>query len=79
MARKRAPDVVASTLEDYAARGVFRGFSVGSERNGRRCFRFTWLTPKPMSVSYEAASGLLSFRNLLPRPRTGASTRGGRA
>jgi hypothetical protein len=66
MARGRAPDVVANTLEQYAARGVFRGFSVGPERNGRRRFRFIWLTPKPMSISYEPASGLLSFRNLLP-------------
>jgi hypothetical protein len=66
MARERGLEVVARALERYAARGVFRRFSVRPERGGRRRFRFTWLTPRPMSVTYEPASGQLAFRNLLP-------------
>jgi hypothetical protein len=67
MARDHRHDAVANALEQYAARGVFRGFAVGPQRNGRREFHFTWLTPHPMTITYEPAARLLTFRHLLPR------------
>src|SRR5262245_26675447 len=34
--------VVTRLLEDYAARGVFRGFSAGEVREGQATFRILW-------------------------------------
>jgi hypothetical protein len=62
----RGTDAVAAALRRYAARGVFRGFSMLPDRNGRREFRFVWLTPRPMTISYDPKSHRLDFRNLLP-------------
>lgn len=66
MRADRGTEAVSGALQRYAARGVFRGFSILPERNGRRNFRFTWLTRQPMTIAYEPKSRRLSFRNLLP-------------
>ena len=62
----RGTAAVAGALQHYAARGVFRGFSMGPVRGGRHDFRFTWLTRQPTVVSYERSSRALTFRRLLP-------------
>jgi len=66
MRADRGTEAVSAALQRYAARGVFRGFSVLPDRKGRRDFRFTWLTRQPMTLAYDRASHRLDFRNLLP-------------
>ena len=61
-----ATDRVALALRRYADRGVFRGLSVAAGRGGRQNFSFTWLTRRPMALSYEPKSGALVFKDLLP-------------
>jgi hypothetical protein len=57
---------VALALQRYADRGVFRGLSVNAGRGGRQIFSFTWLTRRPMALTFEPKSGALVFKDLLP-------------
>jgi hypothetical protein len=57
---------VAASLQRYADRGVFRGLSVSDGRNGRREFRFLWLTRTPMLVTYDPGASTLAFPRLIP-------------
>ena len=57
---------VRERLQAYADRGVFRGFAEKPARGGRRRFTFLWLAPTPFTLTYDAASGALAFRDLLP-------------
>ena len=59
-------DEVAQALQRYADRGVFRGFSARRGRGGRLEFQFTWLTRRPMTLTYESPRRALTFKNLLP-------------
>jgi hypothetical protein len=59
-------DGVALALQRYADRGVFRGLSMTAGRGGRQHFSFTWLTRRPMSLTFEPKSGALVFKDLLP-------------
>lgn len=63
---------VGRTLQAYADRGVFRGFSERLGRAGRREFRFEWLTRRPVAVTFEAKTGRLTFRDLLPNVGRGS-------
>jgi hypothetical protein len=58
--------VVRERLQAYADRGVFRGFSEQTPRDGRHRFRFSWLGTKPMSLDYTPATGTFLFHRLLP-------------
>lgn len=58
-------DAVTAALQDYADRGVFRGFSVTQER-GRRVFRFLWLSRQTMTLTYDPRTAVLSFARLFP-------------
>jgi hypothetical protein len=61
-----AIDAVRDSLQRYADRGVFGGFSA---RTGRQCateFRFTWLVPGAMSLTFDPAASTLTFNLLLP-------------
>ncbi len=58
---------IAATLQGYAARGVFSGFSSHARARGREEFAFTWLTRAPMRLSYDARSSRLRFIDLWPR------------
>jgi hypothetical protein len=62
----QAADRVALALQRYADRGVFRGLSVAPGRAGRQTFSFTWLTRRPMALTFEPKSGALLFKDLLP-------------
>ena len=66
-----ARDVAAvrRRLQTYADRGVFRGYAEQSPRAGRYYFRFLWLADRPFKLTYEPASGTLTFTNVLPHVR----------
>jgi hypothetical protein len=57
---------IALALQRYADRGVFRGLSVAAGRGGRQIFSFTWLTRRPMALTFEPKTGALVFKDLLP-------------
>lgn len=57
---------VRARLQEYAARGVFRGLAERPARRGRYEFTFRWLAPSPFTLRYDPASGTLAFPDLLP-------------
>jgi hypothetical protein len=57
-----ALNVVRESLQAYADRGVFRGFS--EIRKGR--FKFIWMANHQMELSVDTAKGELKFKQLLP-------------
>lgn len=59
-------DDVRRCLQDYADRGVFRGYAEQPERRGKIVFRFTWLARQPYDLSYEPENGRFVFLNALP-------------
>ena len=62
-----AAATVRKALQQYADRGVFRGFSeTRGRRSGTQEFRFTWLTREPMVLSHDSAAATLTFKELLP-------------
>ena len=67
-AKKTERDLAAvrRRLQDYADRGVFRGYAETSAPAGKYHFRFLWLADQPFKLTYEPASGTLTFTNVLP-------------
>ena len=61
-----AAATVRKALQQYADRGVFRGFSATRGRSSTQEFRFTWLTRAPMVLSHDGAAATLTFKELLP-------------
>jgi hypothetical protein len=55
-------NVVRESLQTYADRGVFRGFS--EVKAGH--FTFVWLLHHPMELIVDTAKGALRFKQLLP-------------
>lgn len=55
-----------AVLQQYADRGVFRGFSARTGRSGVQEFRFTWLTREPIVLRYDPRASSLLFKALLP-------------
>jgi hypothetical protein len=66
---RRGVDRITETLQQYADRGVFRGFNV-TRHDGRREYRFTWLTRRPTTIEYDLAARALTFRGLFPAVRS---------
>ena len=64
--RYNGASAVAKSLQRYADRGVFRGLSTSEAKNGRREFRFLWLTCEPMHVTYDPVGSSLTFTHLFP-------------
>ncbi len=58
--------IVSAALQQYADRGVFRGFSVAKATGGRYEYTFTWLMQRPFTLVYDPARRVLSFRELFP-------------
>lgn len=56
---------VDATLQSYADRGVFRGFSAEDARGTRR-YRFTWLARRPVTATFTRSTSTLSFTQLFP-------------
>ncbi len=65
-AHEKGIAAVRHCLQEYADRGVFRGYSERSERLNRLGFRFSWLARDPYHLRYEADSGTFTFLNVLP-------------
>ena len=55
-------EVVCESLQGYADRGVFRGFS--ESKPGQ--FKFVWLLQHPMELQLDATNQELRFKQLLP-------------
>jgi hypothetical protein len=53
---------VRYSLQGYADRGVFRGFSEVKKSE----FKFVWMTQKPIELSVDARNHVLRFKQLLP-------------
>jgi hypothetical protein len=65
-------EMVRSSLQAYADRGVFRGYSEGRFRNGKASFSFLWMTPRRLDLSVDTGKGTLTFRDLLPNVPSGS-------
>ncbi|MBM3773192.1 MAG: hypothetical protein FJW27_18280 [Acidimicrobiia bacterium] len=59
-------DAVDATLQTYADRGVFRGFSATDASGGLRHYRFIWLTRRPTKVTLAPQRRLLTFVRIFP-------------
>jgi hypothetical protein len=59
-------EVVAETLEHYARRGVFRGFSRGPVKNGKAAFRMVWHRDRVFDLIFDANRGTMRFPLVLP-------------
>lgn len=59
-------DVVREALEEYAARGVFRGFSCGPVRNGKASFKMMWHRDQMFEFLVDLEKGTLRFPLVLP-------------
>jgi hypothetical protein len=55
-------EIVRGSLQAYADRGVFRGFSEIKEGH----FKFTWMVNHQMELSVDTAKQALRFKRLLP-------------
>jgi len=62
----RVLNSVSRTLDGYAGRGVFRGYTAEPGPRGTRRFRFLWLTRRPMTIQLDPARGRLVFQDLFP-------------
>lgn len=59
--------MVSGILEQYAARGLFRGFSRGPVQGGRASFKMLWHRDRFFELVLDARKSTLSFRAVLPR------------
>jgi hypothetical protein len=59
-------EIVAETLEGYAQRGVFRGFSRESQRGEKAMFRMLWHRDRIFELMFDAQKNSLRFPLLLP-------------
>ena len=62
----RQVEAVAETLENYARRGVFRGFSQGPLRNGKIAFRMVWHLDRAFDLIFDSNRGTMRFPSVLP-------------
>ncbi len=58
--------LVAETLENYAQRGVFRGFSRGPVRQGKASFKMVWHRDQTFELVFDAQKNTLRFPLVLP-------------
>ena len=59
-------ETVARTLEEYAARGVFRGFSRGPVNNGKAAFKIMWHRDCMFEFVFDSTKNTMRFPLLLP-------------
>ena len=53
-------------MQEYADRGVFRGFRATPGSRGRVEYQFTWLFRRPMSAVFDPRRRVLTFAALFP-------------
>ena len=63
---ERTADDVERSLRRYADRGVFRSFSTGGARGGKRKFSFDYLSPRRIELVFDPRTGSLTLPRLLP-------------
>ncbi len=59
-------ETVAGTLEEYAARGVFRGFSRGPVNNGKATFKIVWHRDCLFEFVFDSKRNTMRFPLVLP-------------
>jgi len=59
-------EIVGDTLEHYAQRGFFRGYSRISESSGKALFRIRWHHEKFFDIQYDVKTNTIKFPVLLP-------------
>ena len=59
-------ETVARTLEEYAARGVFRGFSRGPVNNGKAAFKIMWHRDCMFEFVFDSKKNTMRFPLVLP-------------
>jgi len=59
-------DAVGSTLEEYAERGVFRGFSRGGAKNGKEHYKMMWHRDTMFELILDAEKQTLRMPVVLP-------------
>ena len=64
-------DLVRSSLENYAQRGVFSGFGQADGPGGKTVFSFIWLHNRHMELTLEPANEALRFDRILPGVKAG--------
>ncbi len=76
--RHLAPDgrgsaeVVAGILENYARRGVFRGFSPGPISKGKVTYRIVWHFDRVFELTFDIESKKMRFPSVLPKVPAGS-------
>ena len=67
-AKKKEPSVALVTriLEGYAAKAVFRGFSVGRVEKDAATYRMVWHHDRPFELRLDARNKTLRFADALP-------------
>lgn len=63
---KNAISTVTAVLENYAQRGIFRGFSRGPAASGKASFRMTWHRDRQFELILDVARKTLRFPLVLP-------------
>lgn len=58
--------LVGAILENYAARGVFRGFGPGPARKGKATFKIMWHRDRNFEFVVDLAKQTMSFPVVLP-------------
>jgi hypothetical protein len=64
--------VVTATLESYARRGVFRGFSEAARSKTTVEYRLRWHHDQVFELIFDAAKNTLRFPHLLPNVASGS-------
>jgi hypothetical protein len=59
-------DEVSAVFQQYADRGVFRGFRASPGPRGRVEYRLLWLLRRPMHAVFDSKRGVLTFAALFP-------------
>ena len=72
MARKPTA-VIRDTLEEYATRGVLRGFTHRETPDGRTEFLFGWVQRRPFRVVYDDETRTLRVDRFLPAVPAGSA------
>jgi hypothetical protein len=68
-----AHQLVASILENYATRAVFRGFSQGPVSNGRTTFKMLWHRDRFFELVLDVPRKTLRFPAVLPEVPAGST------
>jgi hypothetical protein len=59
-------ELVAETLEGYAQRGVFKGFSRGPAGHGKATFRIAWHRDRVFELIFDLKTCAMRFSTVLP-------------